>query len=64
MLILEKIQSHKIPKADHTDMLFSSFSATFKQLQPPRQLRVHRLFIEILEREYNEQITQEQYDLN
>lgn len=60
MAVLEKIQSHTIPKVDNIDMLFSNFSETFKKLDTIRQLRVHRKFIEILENEFSNQENQRQ----
>ncbi|XP_051165775.1 uncharacterized protein LOC127284408 [Leptopilina boulardi] len=55
LVLLEKIKSHTIKNHYHTDMLFLSFSETFKKLDTLRQLRVHRIFIEILEKEFIDQ---------
>lgn len=62
MLLLEKIQSHNVPKPDHTDMLFAGLSESFKKLDTIRQLRDLRHFAEILETEYTDQENQRQYD--
>lgn len=54
-LVLNKIKSHTTQQHNATEHFLISLSHCFKKLSFQRQLRLQRMFLELLEKEHEEQ---------